>query len=86
MSLSDLVIFLVHFQISQSYDFLRTLGQVRDQVPVAYVLVYGLGNIVLQGLNWFWFVKCLGSLRSSSRSGLQVLQDDRCTEETVLCQ
>lgn len=21
-----------------------------------YILVYGLGNIVLQGLNWFWFV------------------------------
>lgn len=46
-----------------SYDFLRTLGQVRDQVPVAYVLVHGLGNIVLQGLNWFWFYKMIDALR-----------------------
>jgi hypothetical protein len=30
--------------------------RVRNQVPVSYLVVYGLGNIVLQGLNWFWFV------------------------------
>jgi hypothetical protein len=50
----------------QSYDFLCALAEVRDLVPISYVLVYGIGNIVLQGLNWFWFVYFLGNSRSSS--------------------
>jgi hypothetical protein len=36
--------------------------RVRDQVPVSYLLVFGFGNIVLQGLNWFWFVHCFWEL------------------------
>jgi len=46
-----------------SFDFLRTLVRVRNQVPFSYLVVYGLGNIVLQGLNWFWFYKMIESLR-----------------------
>jgi len=55
---------------SQSYGFLCTLAQVRDQISVSYVIVYGLGNIVLQGLNWLWFVNLLGYSPPSSSYGL----------------
>ncbi|KAG5643227.1 hypothetical protein DXG03_001311 [Asterophora parasitica] len=46
-----------------SYDFLHTLVQVRREVPVVYVLVYGIGNFVLTSLNWFWFYKMISALR-----------------------
>ncbi|KAF5380871.1 hypothetical protein D9615_004148 [Tricholomella constricta] len=46
-----------------SYDFLQTLIQVRHEVPLAYILVYGLGNVVLTSLNWFWFYKMISALR-----------------------
>ena len=57
------------FNTFQSYDFLFTLAQVRGRVPMSYVLVYGLGNIILQGLNWLWFVKLLVNLCACSILG-----------------
>ncbi|PPQ65311.1 hypothetical protein CVT24_011438 [Panaeolus cyanescens] len=53
---------------SISIQFLFTLHEVRHEVPIAYVLVYGLGNVVLQGLNWFWFYKIISALRKRFNS------------------
>lgn len=39
----------------QSIQFFFTLLQVRHEIPLAYLLIYGLGNLMLQGLNWFWW-------------------------------
>ncbi|KAE9394123.1 DUF887-domain-containing protein [Gymnopus androsaceus JB14] len=46
-----------------SYNFFFTLYEVRDTVPMVYLLVYGVGNIVLQALNVFWFTKMIAALR-----------------------
>jgi len=46
-----------------SYRFFKTLFGVHHDLPLVYVLAYGLGNIVLQGLNWFWFFKIVSALR-----------------------
>jgi len=40
----------------ESYQFLQTLLQIHDEVPKIYVIVFGAGNILLQGLNFFWSV------------------------------
>ncbi len=45
--------------IGASHQFAHTLYQVRHQVPLAHIFIYGGGNIVLQGLNWFWCVDIL---------------------------
>ncbi|EDR14781.1 uncharacterized protein LACBIDRAFT_305847 [Laccaria bicolor S238N-H82] len=46
-----------------SYQFFYTLLDVGDNIPLAYRLVYGVGNFVLQGLNWFWFTKMIFAIR-----------------------
>ncbi|EIN07188.1 DUF887-domain-containing protein [Punctularia strigosozonata HHB-11173 SS5] len=45
-----------------SWRFFETLYTVRGQVPVGYLLVYGIGNVVLNLLNWFWFTKMIAAL------------------------
>ncbi|KAG1891384.1 TLC domain-containing protein [Suillus subluteus] len=45
-----------------SYDFFVTLNSVHDQVLTPYLVIYGAGNVLLQGLNWFWFTKMIGAL------------------------
>jgi len=40
----------------QSYDFWHTLYGARNEIPLAYFLIYGVGNVSLQSLNWFWYV------------------------------
>ncbi|THU85636.1 DUF887-domain-containing protein [Dendrothele bispora CBS 962.96] len=52
-----------------SYNFFQTLAQVKDEIPLAYVLVYGGGNVVLNGLNWFWFTKMVAALRKRFNTG-----------------
>ncbi|EGN95539.1 hypothetical protein SERLA73DRAFT_186601 [Serpula lacrymans var. lacrymans S7.3] len=46
-----------------SYEFFQTLYSVRNQIPFTFVIVYGVGNIVLQTLNWLWFMKMISALR-----------------------
>ncbi|KAJ3513877.1 hypothetical protein NLJ89_g2708 [Agrocybe chaxingu] len=48
---------------SISVQFFFTLLEVRHEIPLAYSIVYGFGNVVLQGLNWFWFYKMIAALR-----------------------
>ncbi|KAH9483895.1 putative TLC domain-containing protein C17A2.02c [Psilocybe cubensis] len=46
-----------------SVNFLITLIEVKKEIPIAYTLVYGTGNVILQSLNWFWFYKMIAALR-----------------------
>ncbi|KAG6880244.1 hypothetical protein C0992_001812 [Termitomyces sp. T32_za158] len=39
-----------------SIEFMRTLIEVRHEVPRMYVVVFGTGNVLLTGLNWLWWV------------------------------
>ncbi|KAG6837264.1 hypothetical protein H0H93_012269 [Arthromyces matolae] len=48
---------------SQSINFIKTLHQVRHLMPWKYIFVYGIGNVVLTSLNWFWFSKMITALR-----------------------
>ena len=41
---------------AQSYDFFVRLNGVYTQLPLVYIMVYGVNNLMLQGLNWFWCV------------------------------
>ncbi|KAI5121026.1 hypothetical protein M0805_005971 [Coniferiporia weirii] len=52
----------------QSYAFYRTLLSIRDEVPLAVVLLYGIGNVVLNGLNVLWFTKMVAALRKRMKS------------------
>ncbi|KAF8637325.1 hypothetical protein AX17_002827 [Amanita inopinata Kibby_2008] len=45
-----------------SYDFFVTLRHVYRDVPLTYTIVYCTGNVLLQGLNWFWFTKMIAAL------------------------
>lgn len=40
--------------VAQSYDFFVTLNGVYTQLPLFYIMVFGVTNLMLQGLNWFW--------------------------------
>lgn len=40
----------------QSVRFFYTLKDVQADLPTVVVFAYGLGNVALQGLNWFWYV------------------------------
>jgi len=48
---------------SISLQFLVTLREVYNDISLTYTLVYGVGNIILQCLNWFWFYKMINALR-----------------------
>ncbi|KAF4615285.1 hypothetical protein D9613_002658 [Agrocybe pediades] len=66
--------------LGQSVQFMHTLLGVRHQIPLAYTLVYSGGNVVLQGLNWFWFYKMILALRKRFDGADQV----KLTGEDVL--
>ncbi|KAJ6630550.1 TLC domain-containing protein [Mycena sp. CBHHK59/15] len=46
-----------------SYQFFQTLYNGRYEIPLSAIVTTGAGNILLQGLNWFWLAKMLGALR-----------------------
>jgi len=56
----------------QSSQFWRTLGDIMDKVPLPLLLVYAFGNILLQGLNWFWFYKMILAMRKRFDPSKQV--------------
>lgn len=41
----------------QSYDFLCAIREIYQEIPLFYTIVYGSGNVVLSGLNYFWCVR-----------------------------
>ncbi|KAA1469208.1 DUF887-domain-containing protein [Dentipellis sp. KUC8613] len=46
-----------------SYRFFVTLREVYHEIPLLFTFTYGVGNVVLQSLNWFWFGKMISALR-----------------------
>ncbi|KAJ7047074.1 DUF887-domain-containing protein [Mycena alexandri] len=46
-----------------SYQFFHTLYNGRHEIAPVALAITGVGNILLQGLNWFWFVKMITALR-----------------------
>jgi hypothetical protein len=46
-----------------TFEFSRTILQVRDEVPPAVSLYYVCGNVVLQCLNWIWLFAILKGFR-----------------------
>ncbi|EPQ57986.1 DUF887-domain-containing protein [Gloeophyllum trabeum ATCC 11539] len=46
-----------------SVEFFRTLRAVADALPTSFLVVYGVGNVVLNLLNWVWFFKMISALR-----------------------
>ncbi|KAI0313660.1 DUF887-domain-containing protein [Amylostereum chailletii] len=46
-----------------SYQFYQTIAAVKSQIPPSLFYAYAAGNIVLQGLNWFWFTRMIAALR-----------------------
>jgi len=51
-----------------SYEFLVTLFDVRDKIPPSLFLVYSGGNMLLQGLNWYWFYSMIQALKRRFKS------------------
>ncbi|EJU05642.1 DUF887-domain-containing protein [Dacryopinax primogenitus] len=47
----------------QSTQFWHTMGEIRDKVPMPLLILYTVGNVFLQGLNWYWFYKMIAALR-----------------------
>lgn len=40
----------------KSYDFFQTMMKIQDQIPSYLFYTYTGGNVLLQSLNYFWFV------------------------------
>lgn len=47
----------------QSRELLGTLFEIKDQVPLPVLLVYGVGDVILNCLNVIWFFKMIAALR-----------------------
>ncbi|KAL1744056.1 TLC domain-containing protein [Schizophyllum fasciatum] len=52
-----------------SLQFLTELYAIRREVSTSVCVIYGGGNILLQGLNWFWFFKMIQALQKRFNSG-----------------
>jgi len=46
-----------------SYNFYTTIIYNRDDIPTPLFWTYTFGNLLLNGLNWFWFSKMVNSVR-----------------------
>jgi len=46
-----------------SYQFFQTLYHGRHEIAPVAIAITGIGNVLLQTLNWFWLVKMIVSLR-----------------------
>ncbi|KAJ3008947.1 hypothetical protein HKX48_008257 [Thoreauomyces humboldtii] len=60
------------FGLYNSADFFVTCYQRLDVIPAAYVWVYGIANVFLNGLNMFWLTKMVAAIQSryvSSKRG-----------------
>lgn len=47
----------------QSTQFWGTLWNIRNEAPKALLIPFGFGNILLNGLNWYWFYKMIAAMR-----------------------
>lgn len=46
-----------------SMAFYRTLLDIQDRIPMSIFLTYSIGNTILNGLNWFWFLKMIAMVQ-----------------------
>ncbi|KAJ6525724.1 DUF887-domain-containing protein [Mycena capillaripes] len=46
-----------------SYQFFQSLYNHRQEISTTALALISVGNVLLQGLNWFWLVKMLTALR-----------------------
>ncbi|KAJ7157010.1 TLC domain-containing protein [Mycena crocata] len=46
-----------------SYQFFQTLYHGRNEIAPLTIISIGAGNVLLQGLNWFWLAKMVSSLQ-----------------------
>lgn len=61
-----------------SYDFMKTMCNVYDQLPFFFIVVYGGGNILLNLLNWFWFTKMISALRKRFPNKHKAFEHKEC--------
>ncbi|KAL5533261.1 hypothetical protein ACEPAF_5037 [Sanghuangporus sanghuang] len=69
----------------KSYAFYQTLFAIKDQVPLGVTLTYGLGNVVLNVLNIFWFVKMISALQKRMKpteNGVKIANGDANVKKT----
>ena len=66
----------------QSYHFFQTLYNGRHVITRTVIALTGAGNVLLQGLNWFWCA-ALPSLPSFAHQGIQVRKDDLVAEKAL---
>ncbi|OCB84134.1 DUF887-domain-containing protein [Sanghuangporus baumii] len=67
------------------YGFIKTLFAIKDQVPLGVTLTYGLGNVVLNVLNIFWFVKMISALQKRMKpteNGVKIANGDANVKKT----
>ncbi|KAJ3188754.1 hypothetical protein HDU85_004468 [Gaertneriomyces sp. JEL0708] len=50
------------FGFYQSGDFFVSMLRRKDEVPIAFMATYSVANVVLNGLNVFWFVKMISAI------------------------
>ncbi|KAI0291074.1 DUF887-domain-containing protein [Multifurca ochricompacta] len=62
-----------------SYQFSQTLFESRDGLPSAVFAGYAFGNLILNGLNVFWFTRMIVALRKRFNSG----KKDRGNDNTA---
>ncbi|KAF7311497.1 TLC domain-containing protein [Mycena kentingensis (nom. inval.)] len=60
---SSFVVARLIFGGYSSIQFFQTLWNGWDVIPPVAIAITGVGNIVLQSLNWFWLTKMISSLR-----------------------
>ncbi|THH10847.1 hypothetical protein EW145_g1041 [Phellinidium pouzarii] len=56
----------------QSYNFFKTLFAIKDEAPFAVLLVFGMGNVVLSGLNVIWFTKMIAALQKRRKPAQKI--------------
>ena len=49
--------------------------QIKDVAPPARILTYTIGNVILNGLNVFWFSKMIASVRKRSAPPKEVTKE-----------
>lgn len=62
---------------NKSYHFARTMYELWGTIPVHHFFIYGTSNVLLNALNWFWYVCHVPpTLLASHGAIVQVQQND----------
>ena len=47
---------IIYHAINKSYQFFHTVYDIRNDLSTTNIIVYCVGNVMLNMLNWFWYV------------------------------